>query len=435
MKELLEPIRGFRDYVPPESDAITWICDNFKEVARLFGYREVKTPTVENFKLFALKSGEEIRNSMYVFKDKGDREVALRPEVTPSVIRVYLKELRSWPKPLRLFYVANVFRYDEPQYGRYREFTQAGVEILGGDGTHYDSELIELLEEFYHRIGLARRVYKVNNVAIFKKIAKIARFTDEETERMLHLLDKGMFQNVAGMFESKGFPKYSELVMFLANAYKEGYNIDGVIAKLSELRVYDELREDIELLAKYIDMVKGIGANVVVDPGFARGIAYYTSIIFEVQVPGMTISIAGGGRYDNLTTVYGGEELSSTGFAIGVERTLLALQNLGIDLEKLLHRPSTLFLLLDESIRRNSNLNTLLKQLRGRGVVVQLEVSPPAKMSRWLEYASKTGFDYVVIIGRKEAEKGMAVVRDLKRWSQTEVDLNHLVEVLGHETR
>jgi len=432
LRDLLEPIRGFKDYTPPESEAITWICDNFKEVAKSFGYKEVKTPTVENFKLFALKSGEEIRNSMYVFKDKGDREVALRPEVTPSVVRVYLKELRSWPKPIRLFYIANVFRYDEPQYGRYREFTQAGVEILGGDDIYYDIELIELLEEFYSRIGLSKRIYKVNNVALFKKIAKLANFSDEETERMLHLLDKGMFREAASLFDLKGFAKYSELVMFLATAHREGLGMNSIISKLIEMGIYKELENDVTLLTKYVDFLKSIGVNVVVDPGFARGIAYYTNIIFEVQVPGMAISIAGGGRYNNLTVVYGGEELSSTGFAIGVERTLLALQNLGIDLKTMLHRRSVLFLLLDESIIESGFVRALLKELRGKGIVTQLEVSSPSRMSRWLEYASKMGFDYVAIIGKREFEKKSVVVRNLRKWSQVEVDLKQLVEVIEH---
>lgn len=428
MKELLEPIRGFRDYTPPESEVLTWICNSFKEVAELFGYREVKAPTIENFKLFALKSGEEIRNSMYVFVDKGGREVALRPEVTPSVIRIYLRELKALPKPLRLFYIANVFRYDEPQYGRYREFTQAGVEVLGGDSIYYDVELIELLEEFYSRIGLDKRMYKVNNVALFRKLAVLADLSSEETEKLLHLLDKGLFDEAAKVFEAKGRQKYGDVVRLLALSRNYSNAIDKVESILRDAGVYQEVEGDIEDLVKYLDILKSMGVNAVLDPAFARGIAYYTGIIFEVQVPGMPISIAGGGRYDNLSVVYGGDELSSTGFAIGVERTMLALQYLGRDLRLLAYRPSLLFLLLDESIKRMDFVRDAIRKLRDKGLRLQVEITSPSRIGKWLEYASKSDFDYVIIVGLKEVEKRTAILRNLKKWSQVEVPIEKLGE-------
>lgn len=430
-KDLLEPIRGFKDYTPPESDVLTWICDAFKEVVRSFGYREVRTPTVESFKLFALKSGEEIRNSMFVFVDKGGREVALRPEVTPSVIRVYLRELKALPKPLRLFYIANVFRYDEPQFGRYREFTQAGVEILGGDTIHYDIELIEILEEFYDRINLSRHIYKVNNIATFKKMATLANLSTEETEKLLHLLDKGFVEEAATLFESRGYFKYSEVLRRLAELKEHGSDVSILESILRDAGVYQEMEKDIEALVKYIDSVKKLGAQVVWDPIFARGIAYYTGIIFEVQVPGMVISIAGGGRYDNLSVVYGGEELSSTGFAIGVERTMLALQHIGVDLNTLVHRPSILALLLDESVKYASSVRDAIRKLRGRGFVVEVEITTPSKIGRWLEYASKMGFDYAMIIGLKELNKGSVVLRNLKKWTQSEVPIDKVEVALS----
>ncbi|ADM26914.1 histidyl-tRNA synthetase [Ignisphaera aggregans DSM 17230] len=426
MKELIEPLRGFRDYIPPDSDIITWICDSFKIIVKRFGYKEIKTPTLENFKLFALKSGEEIRESMFVFKDKAEREVALRPEVTPSVIRVYLRELRNIPKPLRLFYIANVFRYDEPQFGRYREFTQAGVEILGADGLNYDVELIEILEEFYDSIGIKERMYKVNNVAIFRELAKRARLNEDEIERMFHFLDKGRFNDVINIFKEKGAVKEAQVIEYL---YRERQrDITAIINMLEGYNEYKEIQKHVETLMRYIDMGKAIGAKIYVDPAFARGIAYYTGIIFEVMVPNMSISIAGGGRYDNLTTVYGGEELSSTGFAIGVERTFLALRN---NIEIDLGYPKTLVLLLSNDIEGFTKMYNVVKMLRRQGISIQFEVLESAqRLSRWLEYASKQGFNYVIIVGRKEMEKNVVVIRDMKKWTQEEVPLDMLREFL-----
>ncbi len=427
MKELIEPLRGFKDYVPPDSDIITWICDSFKIIVKRFGYKEIKTPTVENFKLFALKSGEEIRESMFVFKDKAGREVALRPEVTPSVIRVYLRELRSIPKPLRLFYIANVFRYDEPQFGRYREFTQAGVEILGADGLSYDVELIEILEEFYDFIGIKERIYKVNNVAIFRELARRARLNEDEIERMFHFLDKGRFNNVIKIFEERGAVREAQIIEYL---YKERQkDIMAIVDMLKEYDEYKEIQRHVETLLRYIDMSRTIGAKMYVDPAFARGIAYYTGIIFEVMVPSMSISIAGGGRYDNLTTVYGGEELNSTGFAIGVERTFLALKRNSIEIE--LGYPKILVLLLSSDIEGFAKTYNVVKMLRRHGIPIQFEIiESPQRLGRWLEYASKQGFNYVVIIGKREMEKNVVVVRDMKKWIQEEIPLDMLKEFL-----
>lgn len=401
-----EPVRGFRDYIPPESEFLTWICQTFAEVVKRFGYIEIRTPTIESFQLFALKSGEEIRESMFVFKDKAGREVALRPEITPSIVRVYLKELRHWSKPIRIYYIGNVFRYDEPQFGRYREFTQAGVEILGGDEVYYDVELIELLEEFYDAIDLKNRRYKVNNVGIFRELANRAGLEDNDVDRLLHYLDKGMYNKAVELFIARGSYEEAKILETLAILKSESQDTMNILKEvLSSIKDDNRITRHVELLERYIEMVRGIGANVIVEPLFARGIAYYTDIIFEVVVPSMSISIAGGGRYNNLTTIYGGENLSTTGFAIGVERTMLALMNKGMKSVPL-HRKRVLILLLIDDVKAYTKTYNIAKELRNKGFTIQLEVpSSVSKLSRWLEYASKYSFKYVIIIGRKELEK------------------------------
>uniref|UniRef100_A0A7C4H6T6 Histidine--tRNA ligase n=1 Tax=Ignisphaera aggregans TaxID=334771 RepID=A0A7C4H6T6_9CREN len=426
-----EPVRGFRDYIPPESEFLTWICQTFAEVVKRFGYIEIRTPTIESFQLFALKSGEEIRESMFVFKDKAGREVALRPEITPSIVRVYLKELRHWSKPIRIYYIGNVFRYDEPQFGRYREFTQAGVEILGGDEVYYDVELIELLEEFYDAIDLKNRRYKVNNVGIFRELANRAGLEDNDVDRLLHYLDKGMYNKAVELFIARGSYEEAKILETLAILKSESQDTMNILKEvLSSIKDDNRITRHVELLEKYIEMVRGIGANVIVEPLFARGIAYYTDIIFEVVVPSMSISIAGGGRYNNLTTIYGGENLSTTGFAIGVERTMLALMNKGIKSVPL-HRKRVLILLLIDDVKAYTKTYNIAKELRNKGFTIQLEVpSSVSKLSRWLEYASKYSFKYVIIIGKKELEKNVATVKDMEKWSQEEVEIERLSERL-----
>jgi histidyl-tRNA synthetase len=425
-----EPLRGFKDYIPPESEILSWITQTFVDVVKRFGYREIRTPTVESFQLFALKSGEEIRESMFIFKDKAGREVALRPEITPSVIRVYLKEMKHLPKPIRLYYVGYVFRYDEPQFGRYREFTQAGVEILGGEDLYFDVELIEVLEEFYDSIGLKNRRYKVNNIAIFKDIAKRAGIDGVELDRFLHYLDKGMYDRASKLLKARGAYEEAKLVEEISQIKDSPHKFESMKEIVSRIRNAEELVKHVEVLERYLDIVKSIGADVVVEPAFARGIAYYTGIIFEVVVPGFPISIAGGGRYDDLTRVYGGESLATTGFAIGVERTMLALTKDNTSLPFSRGRQVLVLLLVDD-IQAYPKIYSIVRDLRRRGLIVQFELTSPSKLSKWLEYASKNFIDYIVIVGKKELELGAATVRDMREWSQRIVKLDEIPKILA----
>lgn len=430
MQITYEPLRGFKDYIPPESEILSWITQTFVDVAKRFGYREIRTPTVESFQLFALKSGEEIRESMFIFKDKAGREVALRPEITPSVIRVYLKEMKHLPKPIRLYYVGYVFRYDEPQFGRYREFTQAGVEILGGEDLYFDVELIEVLEEFYDSIGLKNRRYKVNNIAIFKDIAKRAGIDGVELDMFLHYLDKGMYDRASKLLKARGAYEEAKLVEEISQIKDLPHKFGSMKEIVSRTRNAEELVKHVEVLERYLDIVKSIGADVVVEPAFARGIAYYTGIIFEVVVPGFPVSIAGGGRYDDLTRVYGGESLATTGFAIGVERTMLALTKDNTSLPFSRGRQVLVLLLVDD-IQAYPKIYSIVRDLRRRGLIVQFELTSPSKLSKWLEYASKNFIDYIVIVGKKELELGTATVRDMREWSQRIVKLDEISKILA----
>ncbi|RLG87117.1 MAG: histidine--tRNA ligase [Thermoprotei archaeon] len=426
MRLPLEPVRGMRDVLPPESEAITWLCNRFREVARSYGYREILTPTIERFQLFSLKSGEEIRRSMYVFKDKAGREVALRPEVTPSVMRVYLRLLRAQPKPIRLFYIANVFRYDEPQFGRYREFLQAGVELIGGGSRHHDLELLMLLNDYYRSIGLKDYRFKLGHMTPIRALCRRAGLSDEEVDRVLHLVDKGMVGEAEEILRRRGGVREAEVLKTLVSIGRtsDPERVRRLAEELSE-DGWEDVAQGLAELASFGEDLRSLGLNFVLDPGFARGLAYYTGVIFEVEAPGLGISIAGGGRYDGLTAVYGGAPEPSTGFAIGIERTLLALKKqLGNNvLERFSPRPRALLLLLSPDLlslgyRVAGELREMLS--------ITIELDSPSRLSRWLSYAERTGMDYAIVIGKREASRGVAVVRCLAQWKQVVVPLDDL---------
>jgi len=427
----LEPLRGMRDVIPPESEHLIHIVDVFREVVESYGYRRIVTPTIERFKLFALKSGEEIRRTMYVFRDKGGREVALRPEFTPSVVRVYLRLLRGEAKPIRLYYIGPVFRYDEPQRGRYREFNQAGVELLGAESLYHDIELLLILRDFYRRINLGSYVFKVNNIGVVKALARDARLEAEQEEKLLHLLDKGLVNEARALLLERN-AETAEILEKLASYRRVSPSeLDRAISAVRETaKASQSIERELEVVTQLRDLLLDLGVtNFYVDLAFARGIAYYTGPIFEVEVPSLGLSIAGGGRYDNLTCIYGGPPLKMTGFAIGVERTLLALE--GFQLEKKRKKVLVASVSEVESLRYGIKV---AEDLRARGAVAQVEfVESPRRLSRVFEYASKKGFDFVVVIGKRELEQRKASVKNLSSWTQTTVDLDAVPEVIMDE--
>ncbi|TRM73680.1 histidine--tRNA ligase, partial [Sulfolobus sp. B5] len=304
-----ETVRGMKDYIDSEARKIRYIETIFRNLVEKYGYSEIISPVLEDFKLFALKGGEELRETMYVFKDKAGREVALRPEFTPSVARAYVESLQSMPKPVRVYYFGTVYRYDEPQYGRYREFRQAGVELIGDNSILSDIEIIDLLYNFYDKINISQNInMKLNNIAIFRRLMSYYGLEDNIQEHLLHLIDKG---------------KKDEAIDLLTHYIKEGDNTINLINNLLNIKGIDsnELRdvieglrrdfrefkiieEDVKYLQRIADLLSALNFNFKIDLGFVRGLAYYTGIIFEVTHPSVTFSIAGGGRYDKLIEAY-----------------------------------------------------------------------------------------------------------------------------------
>lgn len=424
----LEPLRGFRDILHPESTALSRLARVFAEEAERHGYLEVKPPTLERFELFALKSGEEIRRSMYVFRDKAGREVALRPEATASIARIYLKHLRGEPKPLRLYYIVNCFRYEEPQRARYREFWQAGVERLGTPGIEADFEVIKLLLRFYERIGMLDKiVLKIGNTRIYRRLFSDYGVPEEVQDRILHLMDKGLYGEAA---EEARRAAGEELAGLLERLWERRGDAKAALDILSghpgAAEAVEELTSLVEMLSSYRR-----DAKLELDLAFARGLAYYTGVIFEVKVPGFPVSIAGGGRYDSLVAIYGDEQVPGTGFAIGLDRTLAAMQDLG-------HQPALLYQEPPRAavVALSEKLLPLAARvqdaLTGAGIAATIEREK--RLQKLLPKLARRGYRYAAIIGEREASENTVVLRDLERRVQARVPLEKLLAATSVET-
>ncbi len=419
----LDPLRGFRDVLPPESTRLLALMRLFSDVVESRGYQPVIPPTLERFELFALKSGEEIRNSMFTFRDKSGREVALRPEVTASIARIYLRHLRARPKPLRLYYIANCFRYENPQRARYREFWQAGVELLGAYSVASDFEVIALLADYVARAGLAKQArVKIGSTRVYRALFRAYGISEEVQDHILHLMDKKMYERALEVVRSSA-RNADELVRTLTSLWDNPGNVSQAMEVLEGVPQARAAVEELLALDKLIREY-GLPLSYYYDLAFARGLAYYTGVIFEVEVEGFGFSIAGGGRYDGLVELYGGESLPGTGFAVGLDRLLYVMNSLGVEPSYVKPRRRVAIVALSEDlVGYAAKVQRLLTERVG-GVSAALFYGE--KLSKLIPRLLDEGYEYLVVVGPREAAEGKVTVKDLRRKVQETLELDEL---------
>jgi histidyl-tRNA synthetase len=419
-----QSVRGMRDLLPEDAETLNYIIGKARETAKRYGYKEVITPIVESYDLLSAKSGEEIRQRMFTFKDLGDRTVALRPEFTASIARLATTALKNEPKPLRTFSVGSVYRYDEPQRGRYREFWQANFELMGAANAEADAETILLTNSLLKNLGLRNYAFKLGHVGVIRSILT-EEGVDEKTQgSVLQLMDKKEYDEafklvkpekcrkiLQGLLEQKGETGFETLENM--KLHVKGYkNAEAAVDNLF----------DILMLVTQSDC-----PVETVEPAFARGLEYYTGIIFEVYIPELDIALGGGGRYDRLIELFGGEQTPATGVAHGLDRIAMAIQMQGAAAKagegKRLVVVSVNELMKVEALR-------IAEKLRAAGLRVEFEVMG-RKMSKALEDADKRHVDYAVIVGERELKEGKVVVKNLHEREQKTVDLEKLASELG----
>ncbi|MCD6324281.1 MAG: histidine--tRNA ligase [Desulfurococcales archaeon] len=416
----LNPVRGMRDILPPDSEEIIWLESTFADVLRSYGYSAVIVPTVELFKLFEVKSGPEISRSMYVFDDKAGRRVCLRPEFTAGVVRLYLRSLTVKPKPVKLYYFGSAFRYEEPQKGRFREFIQAGVEYVGDASVFSDIELLLTIRDYYRAVGLRNYEVKMNSVGIYRKMFRRWGVPEDVQDLVIHYLDKGELDNA--LEELRKYPEAeAEVVESLSGLRVE--DPEKLDALFRELRLPNYVEEDFSRLRSILEVAKNVGVgNPYIDLGFARGLAYYTGFIFEVKTPYLNFSIGGGGRYDTLISLYGGSETPSTGYSLGIDRLHIALKASGWSFPASPRR--LLLICMGSDVQFADEVST---RLRKAGFAVDVRFRK--KVSEMLSYASKEGFDYVGIVGAKEFQERAVTIKNLRTREQRKVPVDMLGEV------
>jgi histidyl-tRNA synthetase len=416
-----QAVRGMRDLLAEEAETLNFVICKARETAQLYGYGEAITPVVEPYELLSAKSGEEIRQRMFTFKDLGDRSVALRPEFTASIARLATTALKTEPKPLRVFSVGSVYRYDEPQRGRYREFWQSNFELMGSEKPEADAETILLTHNLMKAAGLQNYTFKIGHIGVVRGMLNQENVDDKTQNVVLQLMDKKEYDEALDLLEDDDSGVFLKGLLELKGttplktAEKIKDYVDG----------YEEAEAAADNLNYILWLVDECDCPIeTVEPAFARGLEYYTGMIFEVNVPELDVALGGGGRYDKLIEVFGGEPTPAVGVAHGLDRIALALQT---QKAPLMSRRVKRVVVIPVQEPLKGEALRISQMLREAGVLVEFEVMG-RKMGKALEDADRRKMDYAVIVGEREMEKGAVVVRDLVKHEQASVEIDKLLE-------
>jgi len=411
-----------RDFLPHETRIMRYIESKARKVAELYGYNEVITPVVESYELLGAKSGEEIRSRMFTFRDLGDRTVALRPEFTASVARLVTTALRNEPRPLRLLSVGSVYRYDEPQRGRYREFWQSNYELIGSSRPEADAEIILLTNSLMKTVGLKNYAFKIGHVGILRSILSQEHVDDKLQNIILQRMDKKEYDEALGLvYSEKCRAVFRNLLELRGDA------VFKIVEKIKEcVRNYEKAMSAAENLYEILKLVEGSGSGITatVEAGFARGLDYYTGMIFEVYTPQWDIALGGGGRYDRLIELFGGEPMPAVGVAHGLDRMMLAMQ-MQNSFQETGKEKKVVIIPVKEELEVEAL--RIAQILRDSGLIVEFEVMG-RKMTKSLEDADRRQMDYAIIVGERELGEGAVVLRDLAKREQTLVKIETIVE-------
>ncbi|HVF07949.1 MAG TPA: histidine--tRNA ligase [Actinomycetota bacterium] len=415
----LAPPRGTQDLLPDRADAMLGLYEEAHRVARLYGYRYVETPTFEQTELFARTSGatsDVVTKEMYTFEDKGGRSVTLRPESTAGVVRAYLAHGQSLPNPFKGYYVASQFRHGRPQAGRMREFRQFGVEVIGTGAPGADVEVIEIGDRFLAGRGLADVTLHLNSIGDEacrpayrdELVAYFRPFRDRLDAECRDRLDR----NPLRVFDCK------------VDGERDFVRAAPTIAD----RLCDPCAEHFAAVRDGLDRA---GVGYVLDPRLVRGLDYYTRTTFEwisgVLAANKAGTLNAGGRYDGLAEELGGPATPGVGFALGLDRVLLAMEAEGLALPPA-RTPTGFVVAIGDGAGPAGA--SLVDELRSAGIaaVHALEERP---LKAQLKMADRAGASFTAIVGEREAAEGVVTLRRLADGVQQQVPRADVVRWLS----
>lgn len=407
----LQTLKGFRDFLPAEKRKRDFVANKMSTAFELNGFQPLETPTLEYASLLLGKYGEEADKLVYSFQDRGDRAIALRYDQTVPSARILVQYRNVLPKYFRRYQIQNVFRADKPQKGRYREFMQCDCDIFDSTSPLADAEILAVFARVYESIGFENFVIEVNDRKTL--IETLKPFATEEVKVF------SIIQTIDKLDKQTPDEVRSELI---------GKGLSADQAKLA-LETLDQQSPSAEL-QEIINTAISLGVKkewLKFNPALARGLDYYTGLIFEGKVPGMSGSLGGGGRYDNLIEQLSGISIPAVGFGIGFDRSVEAAEELGLIPDEV-GSAKVLVTLFDEKTATKS-LETAA-ELRKANIAT--EVYPELdKLGKQFKLADQKQIPYVVIIGEDELAQDKVTLKDMKSGDQKLMDVDEIINQLS----
>jgi histidyl-tRNA synthetase len=407
----LQTLKGFRDLLPADKRARDFVVKKLIETFEIFGFVPLETPTLEYASLLLGKYGKEADKLVYTFEDRGGRKIGLKYDQTVPTARVLTQYRGQLPQYFRRYQIQNVYRADKPQQGRYREFTQCDIDIFGSANPLADAEILACSYQAFRNVGFKEVALKINDRQTL--LAALEPFANKELNvfsiiQSIDKLDKVSSEDVTKELVAKGLPK-AKAEAALASIKKAAKSKN--IAEIEQIAVSLGIPVD----------------TIVYTPTLARGLDYYTGMIFEISVPQYSAgSCGGGGRYDNLIANLGGPAIPAVGVAFGFDRVVEAASALNLIPDS----GGTQILAAMMSETTQTEILKAVSQLRAKGISV--EVYPAFdKLAKQLKYANQAKIPYVLIVGEEEAKSGQVALKNMATGEQKTLPIDQVIQVLA----
>ena len=410
----IKRLKGTQDILPAEAGLWQFVERISSKVFSSYGYKEIRTPIIEETRLFTRSVGKEtdiVKKQMYSFLDQGNRDISLRPEETASVVRAYIENrLDNTEGFVKLYYMGPMFRSERPQAGRYRQFNQIGVEAIGSCSAYLDAEIIILLDNLLKELGLSGYSFNINSLGCKK-----------DKSNIINILKKELQDSISELCDDCKV-RYDTNVLRILDCKRD--DCKKVVKSISIKGVLCQSCEEGFLSLQ--EILKSNGVEFTVMPTLVRGLDYYTGLVFEVSAGllGAQDAIAAGGRYDNLVSDLGGPKQGAIGFALGLERVIQLLLN--TKTLAVVNEGVSVFVVTMGEQAYQAGFDILYK-LRCADISSDIDYQQKSLKAQ-MRYADKIKAGYVLMLGDDELKSGRAILKNMKDGSQLEIGLDSIVE-------
>lgn len=404
-----QTLKGFRDFLPKEEKKRQFVIETLKKVFESYGFEPLETPALEYEEILLGKYGEEADKLMYRFEDNGKRKVALRYDQTVPLARVVSQYQNELPMPFKRYQIQPVWRAENPQKGRYREFLQCDADIVGASSPLSDAELISLAIKAIEKLGFKNFKVLINDRSIFGDFAK-------EAIMAIDKLKKIGIDGVANELVEKKLAKDKDEA------------VSKIISRIQTQKPTKRLEE----IFKYLEELGVDALKYEFSPTLARGLDYYTGVIIEIEIEGYSAgSVCGGGRYDNLIGMLAGRKVPAVGFAFGFDRLMEAMEEFNL-FPKDLNGTKVLVTVFSEELKEKSIAITSLLRKNNVNTVIYLE--PEQKLEKQIKYANQKNIPFVLVIGPNETQKNTVMLKNMKSGEQKEISLDAILNEVKNLT-